>query len=98
MRKYRNGLCAVVNSEMGIASLGKSLFIFTNKKRDIIRFIYWDDTGFALWTKTLDQQKYRWPKSMFENLALGINHLQLSLLLSGMDISSHKKLEFENSF
>jgi len=32
MRKYRNGLCAVVHAEMGVASFGKALFIFTNKK------------------------------------------------------------------
>lgn len=98
MRKYRNGLCAVVHTEMGVVSFGKALFIFANKKRDIIRFIYWDDTGFALWTKTLERQKYRWPKNMFKNASLVVSHLQLTNLLSGMDISSHKKLEFEKSF
>ena len=81
-----------------MVSFGKALFIFANKKRDIIRFIYWDDTGFALWTKTLERQKYRWPKNMFKNASLVVSHLQLTNLLSGMDISSHKKLEFEKSF
>jgi len=98
MRKYRNGLCAIIQSEMEKSSLSRNLFIFTNKKRDIIRFLYWDDTGFAIWSKTLDRQKYRWPKNLFQGPALGILSSELTLLLQGMDISSHKKLEYQNTF
>ena len=35
MRKYRNGLCALVHTQMGVASFGKELFIFTNKKGSV---------------------------------------------------------------
>jgi hypothetical protein len=53
---------------------------------------------FALWTKTLEKEKFRWPKNLFKNPSLLVNHLQLTNLLSGMDISNHKKLVFKKKF
>jgi hypothetical protein len=98
MRKYRNGLCAIVEEKMEKSVFAKALFIFTNKRRRIIRFIYWDDTGFAIWTKTLDKQKYRWPTGLFDGASLAVTAEQLGCLLRGMDITSHKKLEYKSLF
>jgi transposase len=98
MRKYRNGLCAIVQEKLERSVFARSLFVFTNKRGRIIRFIYWDDTGFAIWTKTLDRQKYRWPTQLFEGAALAVTSRQLEFILRGMDITSHKTLEYENMF
>ena len=98
MRKYRNGLCAIIQEEMGRNAFARALFVFSNKRGRIIRFIYWDDTGFAIWTKALERQKYRWPKRLFENSSLSVTADQLECLLLGMDITSHKKLEYEKLF
>lgn len=98
MRKYRNGLCAIVTTEMGKNSFGRDLFVFTNRRRNIIRFIYWDDSGFAVWTKALEKQKYQWPKSLFAGNSVAIASNLLALLLQGMNITSHKKLDYEKVF
>ena len=45
MRKFRNGLCAIVQQEMQMNVFTDGLFIFTNRRGNIIRFLYWDDTG-----------------------------------------------------
>lgn len=97
MRKYRNGLCAIVQEKMTKSVFAKALFIFTNKRRRIIRFIYWDNTGFAIWTKTLDRQCYKWPTQLFDDASLSVTAEQLELLLCGMDITCHKRLEFEKA-
>ncbi len=98
MRKYRNGLCAIVQEKMEKSVFTKALFIFTNKRRQIIRFIYWDETGFAIWTKTLDKQSYKWPAKLFDGASLVVTAEQLEFILRGMDITSHKKLEFHHTF
>ena len=98
MRKYRNGLCAIVQDQMDRSVFTNSLFIFTNKRKRIIRFLYWDKTGFAIWTKTLDKQKYRWPKDFFELESLIVTSGELQLLLQGIDITRHKTLDYENVF
>jgi transposase len=98
MRKYRNGLSLIVQEKMARNIFSNALFIFTNRDRRIIRFIYWDNTGFAIWTKTLEKERYRWPKSLFERESVSVTSDQLSLLLSGVDITAHKNLEYTQTF
>jgi transposase len=51
--------------------------------------LYWDKTGFALWQKRLEKQKFKWPSKINETeFALTIE--QLSWLLSGYDALDHK--------
>ena len=95
MRKYRNGLCSIIKSELGRNVFSKSLFIFSNKTKRIIRFLYWDDTGFAVWSKTLEKQKYKWPVRLFVNGELKVSSADLGRLLDGLDITPHKKLVFD---
>lgn len=98
MRKYRNGLCAIVQEEMRRNVFANALFVFTNKQRKIARFIYWDNTGFAVWTKSLEKNRYKWPAGRFDGDSLSVIAKELEFLLRGMDISLHKKLEFERTF
>lgn len=98
MRKFRNGLCAIIQQEMCLSVFTNSLFIFTNRRGNIIRLLYWDDTGFAIWSKTLERDRYRWPKSLFKGGALEVSQEELGLILRGIDITSHKKLEYKNLF
>jgi transposase len=95
MRKYRNGLCAIVKTEMNRNIFSNSLFIFTNKTKKIIRFLYWDDTGFAVWSKTLEKQSFKWPKTLFRRQDLELSIDELQSLLKGLDITPHKKLVFD---
>ncbi len=56
-RKSINGLSIIVESEMALSPLSGALFVFCNKKRDKLKLLYWDKTGFALWYKRLEQEK-----------------------------------------
>ena len=99
MRKYRNGLCAIIQEQMEQSVFSRSLFVFTNRRKNIIRFLYWDYTGFAIWTKALDKQKYRWPTKLFGGKdSLNLSPEQITHLLQGMDITCHKALEYEGIF
>ena len=33
------------------------------KNRRNIKVVYWDKTGFAMWTKILEKEKFPWPKN-----------------------------------
>ena len=50
-RKAINGLSEIVEAaQMGVLQ-GPNLFVFCGKRRDVIKILYFDKSGFALWQK-----------------------------------------------
>ena len=50
-RKSINGLSAIVEAEMDRSPFSGAVFVFCNRRRDKVRALYWDKTGFCLWYK-----------------------------------------------
>jgi hypothetical protein len=50
-RKGINGLACLAEGSMLLSPLKGGLFVFTSKRRDTVKILYWDKTGFALWMK-----------------------------------------------
>jgi transposase len=88
-RKMINGLAAIVQSEMGTSPFGGGLFAFTSRRRDMIKLLYWDKSGFALWMKRLEKEKFRWPFKM-DGDVVTLSSQQLAWLLDGIDITRMK--------
>lgn len=85
MRKSINGLSEIVQTE-GVGSLmGPSLFVFAGKRKNTIKILYFDHSGFALWMKRLEKDKFPWPKKS-TNEIVEISPEQLSWLLDGYDV------------
>ena len=58
-----------------------ALFLFCSKAKDKLKLVYWDKTGFALWYKRLEKQKFKWPnKTSLQEFELSPE--QLDWLLS----------------
>jgi len=57
LRKSINGLAALVGEEMSLSPFTEALFGFCNRKRDLIKLLYWDHNGFALWMKRLEKDR-----------------------------------------
>lgn len=100
-RKQSNGLVVIIKETLGSQPFdSKSLYVFINKKKTSVRMIYWDFTGFALWGKILEKDKFRWPKRFEESSSI-ISHRELKWLLQGVDldrIKIHEPLTFEKTF
>jgi hypothetical protein len=56
LRKAVNGLSVLVEQAMGLDPFCGDLFVFCNRRQNIIKILYWDDNGFALWYKRLEEQ------------------------------------------
>jgi transposase len=97
MRKGINGLCDVVaGSAMGELQ-GNNLFIFTGRRRSLMKILYFDETGFAVWMKRLERDTFPWPRKLPQNVVT-LTSQQLEWLLQGIDVwrlKSFKKVEFE---
>lgn len=95
MRKQINGLAAIVEIEMSLKPNEQRLFAFTHRKQRILKLLYWNGSGFALWMTKLEEQKFRWPKK--GEAARQLSHRELQLLLDGLDITKakpHQKLDY----
>ncbi|MGE0173403.1 MAG: IS66 family insertion sequence element accessory protein TnpB [Oligoflexales bacterium] len=88
MRKQVSGLASIVEQEMLLSPSSDALFVFTNKTRKIMKALYWDKTGFALWTKHLEKDRYYWPRVGSTVVSLSARHF--SWLLDGIDLSRIK--------
>lgn len=60
-RSSINGLSLFVEQKMQVSPLTGSVFVFCNKGRDKLKVLYWDKTGFSLWYKRLEKDKFKWP-------------------------------------
>lgn len=92
-RKGIFSLSMLIQSEFGHNPFDESLYLFTNKKRNSIKAIYWDKTGFAMWQKLLEKEKFPWPRNKEHNV-YNITIEQLNFLLSGIDFLKLKKHEY----
>lgn len=88
-RKAINGLAVIVSEAMELNVYNQALFVFCNKHRTQLKVLYWDTTGFALWQKRLEKDKFKWPiKNDVETVS--ISHEQWSWLLRGFDFAKFK--------
>ncbi|HAS6410435.1 IS66 family insertion sequence element accessory protein TnpB [Vibrio vulnificus] len=94
-RKSINSLAAIIESDADLPLGSGVLFLFTNKQRDKIKVLYWDETGFALWYKRLEKAKYKWP-SKEKNEVFTLTQFELDRLLSGFTIIGYKSIEIRN--
>ena len=94
-RKSINGLSAIIDSELDLPVMSGNLFIFCNKAKDKLKILYWDKTGFALWYKRLEKDKFKWPNRTYED-CMELSEQQLSWLLEGYDMIGHRAVTYEN--
>lgn len=95
-RKQANGLALLIEQELGRSPFTGALYAFTNRQRNKIKCLMWEDNGFVLYYKALAEEKFKWPKPADELMPL--TGEQINWLLDGYDISllkGHKMLRYE---
>ena len=94
MRKSINGLSIMVEQAMALNPFSGDLFVFCNRRRNIIKILYWDRNGFCLWHKRLEEHRFKWPES--EQEVMAIDQSRLQWLLYGLDIAdAHRQLYYQ---
>ncbi len=89
MRKGIQGLCDIVTQDESLNLMGKNLFIFCCRRKKRIKILYFDKSGFALWQKLLQTEKFIWPRK-FDKPVINFTTQQLEWLLEGFDVTKMK--------
>jgi transposase len=98
MRKSIDGLSAIVEQELGLSPFSSSLFVFCNRKRDKVKIIYWERSGFVLWYKRLEKERFPWPRRDKDGV-LQMTGRELNWLLDGIDLfrlQPHEDLSYRS--
>ncbi|HSR54540.1 MAG TPA: IS66 family insertion sequence element accessory protein TnpB [Acidobacteriota bacterium] len=85
MRKQFNGLWAQAEGHLGEDPFGGALFVFTNKRRNLVKMLYWDGTGVWVFAKRLEKGRFSWPRGS-DKRKLSLAPESVTLLLGGIDL------------
>jgi transposase len=88
MRKSFDGLQGVVTNEIKRPALSGEVFIFMNRRRDQVKMLVWDRSGFVIYNKRLERGRFELP--VMEQGARGqvLPWADLMLILEGVSLSS----------
>ena len=90
MRRSMDGLSALVREEMELDPLSGHVFLFRNRRGDRLKILVWDQSGFWVMYKRLEQGTFAWPSE--EHLfPLEMRASDLMLLMSGVDVSRTRR-------
>ena len=87
MRAGVNTLHALVADKLREDSRSGTLFVFTNKRRRLIKVLYWDGTGMWLMCNRLEQGTFFWPRSVADGQTkLELKPEAFAMLTDGIDM------------
>ena len=101
-----NGLSTMVEATLRFDPFSRNLFCFTNKRRNQIKVLYWQRSGFCLWLKRLEEERFKWPVHLaaLESVSprppvVTLTEDQFLWLLEGLDLKQlkpHRALEYRS--
>jgi len=86
MRKSFDGLSCLCREFLGQDPTSGQVFVFFNRRRDQVKALWWDTTGYAIWYKRLEAGCFH------PNSHQGvISQVELSLILEVIEIKQARR-------
>ncbi|MEE9393248.1 MAG: IS66 family insertion sequence element accessory protein TnpB [Planctomycetota bacterium] len=89
MRKSFDGLSNAARSVIEKDPLSGHLFVFFNRRRTMMKAVYWDRNGFCLVAKRLEKGTFILPPK--KSGVLELEAAELALILEGIDLSNARR-------
>jgi len=79
MRRQINGLAALAKNQLGENPLEGQYFVFVNRRKTMMKVLYFEPSGYCLWSKRLEQGQFPVRASTSGKRWLSWSDLQLIL-------------------
>jgi len=89
MRKSFNGLSGLVRMGLQRNPLSGDVYIFINKRRNLMKLLHWQSGGFVLYYKRLEEGTFELPKSEQKDIA--ISYTKLAMIVAGISVHHIQK-------
>jgi transposase len=83
MRKSFDALSGIVEHQLGLDPLGAQLVLFTNRRGNLLKILFFDRTGFTIIFKRLEQGTFQLPAG---DRQAEVDVGQLGMILEGIDL------------
>jgi transposase len=92
LRKGFDGLSALVIEVIDEDPLSGHLFVFFNRRRDRVKILYWDQSGYWLLYKRLEHGRFKvFDQASDKAKSFEMNAKDLALLLDGIDLRGTRR-------
>jgi transposase len=92
LRKGFDSLSAMVRSGWARDPLSGYLHVFYNRRRDQVRILFWDRTGYCIVAKRLAQGRFRFPAAA-QDPCVEMEPAEMALILEGIDLTHARRLK-----
>lgn len=99
LRKSIQGLSVLVEQMLELDPFAPRLFVFCGRRRDKVKILYWERSGFVLWYKRLEKARFAWPGRETTDATVAMTGRELNWLLDGIDVfrmRPHETLRYES--
>lgn len=91
MRKSFDALALLVEHTLGHDPLSGHLFVFVGKRGHVVRILFWDRSGYAMFSKRLEKGRFKLPLSAPDGQSVQLEAADLVLLLEGIDLAGARR-------
>ena len=91
LRRSFDRLAEMVRQELHHDPLSGHLFVFRNRRSDRVKLLYWDDDGFVIVYKRLEEGTFHFPAAVEGQAGVSLRAAELAMLLDGVDWQSAKR-------
>lgn len=84
MRKSYHTLSGLVTNNMGLNVRNGDVFIFINKTRNRIKILHMEPGGLVIYSKLLEEGRFRLPARAHNQTSLKMNWLDLVMMVEGV--------------
>jgi len=89
MRKSFDALCGIVRIWLCRNPLSGDVFVFINRKRNMMKLLHWQQGGLMLYFKRLEKGTFEIPENKGNELE--ISHTELSMIIAGISVGNIQK-------
>ncbi len=88
MRKSFDGLCGLVQNQLGQSPTNGEVYVLINKMRNKIKLLHWAGSSFVLYYKRLESGTFEHPKYDIETGSYQLSYPQIVMLVDGISIKN----------
>ena len=91
LRKGFDGLSGIVRNHLLRDPLSGDAFIFINRRRNLLKLLVWDQTGFVIYYKRLESGTFELPRRKNGSKSIVVRREELVMILEGISLEKVKR-------